>query len=656
MSEQALSDPLGIEAIGDNPFQAMTSLPLLYQGWERVRRNAGGPGGDGVTVATYAANIGDRLLQLHQALRHGAYLPGPLRRVDIPKVDGGVRTLAIPCIADRVVQTAAAVILGPILEPEMDEASFAYRPGRSVKQAVARVAYWRRHGYTWIVDCDIVRYFDSIPHDTLIQRFGLSIADDLVRRVLRLWLEGFSDDRRGVPQGSPISPLLANLYLTDVDKAIGRNARLVRFADDFVMLCKSRLAAEAALDHVGRLLEERGLALHPDKTRVVSFDKAFTFLGKLFVRSFVLDDPDRVNRKPAARGNATPADTPAPEDDDLAVHHSPGLRVLYLARPGRRLSTRNQSLTIVEDGQELLAFPPQHLDRIELLPGTEADSQALRLALRDGSEIAFVGARGETVGRLAAPQQSHAALHLEQARHALDADLRLDLARRIVQARLRNQSTLLKRINRTRRDGALADAANRIDHLARRLRDALDVTELMGFEGAAGAVYWPAWSSTLRHGWTLEVRRRRPASDPVNAVLSLVSTLLYRDIAALADRHGLHPGFGTLHTARDGHPALLSDLIEEFRAPLVEAFARVILNDGTLIPDFFITGIDRQPRLVPEGYSRLLAARERWLARVIKSPRTGKRHRWRRLVEEQIAAYRAHIEDGEPYAPYLMDY
>lgn len=460
-----------------------------------------------------------------------------------------------------------------------------------------------------------------------------------------------------MPQGSPISPLLANLYLCDVDKAIGRNLRLVRFADDFVLLCKSREAAEAALAQVGRLLGERGLALHPDKTRVVPFDKAFIFLGKLFVRSLVLDDPERAAKKAESR----PAQSRAPaeqadQEADPAVHHSPGLRVLYLVHPGRRLSARHRSLTVTENGQELIAFPPGHLDRIELWPGTEADTHALRLALRDGGEVALVDAMGETEGRLAAPLHAQAALHLEQARHALDPDLRLDLARRIAYGKLRNQATLLKRLNRTRHDDALADAANRIEHLARRLRDALDTTEVMGFEGAAGAIYWPAWGTTLRHGWTFDLRRRRPAPDPVNALLSLTAILLYRDLAALTTRHRLHPGFGTLHTARDGQPALLSDLIEEFRAPLVDAFVGVLLNGGTLQPEHFITGIDRRSRLVLEGYSRLIAARERWLARTVKSPRSGQTRRWRRLVEEQIAAYRAHVEGGEPYRPYLMDY
>ncbi len=493
----------------------------------------------------------------------------------------------------------------------------------------------------------------------------MSLVIDGKRPLRGLWLEGFCEEDRGIPQGSPISPLLANLYLSDIDTALGRKGiRLVRFADDFVLLCASEAAAKAALDHINGLLVERGLRLHPDKTRIVPFDKAFSFLGNLFVRSLMIDDPDRQKHRDNNAGgipSKMPSGTAVDEsgigvDGETSPRTAAGLRVLYLGRPGARLSVRNRALTVIDADREVLALPTMRLDRIELWPGTEADTSALRHALTNDIEVAFVGSAGETLGRLATPQNRQAGLHLEQARHALDPDLRLDLARRVAAGRLRNQSTLLKRLNRDRKDGDLADAANRINHLARRMRDALNISELMGFEGAATALYWPAWGGTLRHGWSFTVRRRRPAPDPVNALLSMASRLLYRDLAALVSRHGLHPGFGALHTARDGHPALLSDSIEEFRAPLIEAFVGALLNTGGLAPEHFAPGPDSLPRLVPEGYRRVLARWEAWNHRLIKSPRSGHKLGWRRLIEEQVAAWRAHIEGGEPYRPYVMDY
>jgi CRISPR-associated protein Cas1 len=136
----------------------------------------------------------------------------------------------------------------------------------------------------------------------------------------------------------------------------------------------------------------------------------------------------------------------------------------------------------------------------------------------------------------------------------------------------------------------------------------------------------------------------------------MVAGLLYRDIGALAARHGLHHGIGALHTARDDQPALVSDLIEEFRAPLVESFVLALLNTKKLAAEHFATGTDGRPRLVPEGYARVIDSYEKWLNRPIKSPRNKHRVKWRRLVEEQAVAYKAHISGGPAYAPYAMDY
>lgn len=643
------------------PFEAMTALPALYAAWERVRANNGAAGGDGMTIATFSANLGDRLLQLHRVLRTGHYMPGSLRAVDIPKPDGGTRRLAIPSVTDRVAQTAAATILGPFLEGEMHDASFAYRKGRGVHQAVARVAAYRRHGYGWVVDGDISAFFDSIPHDKLLVRLMRSIDDPLVIDLFRRWLDSFSENGTGIAQGAPISPLLANLYLTDIDRAIDRSdCRLVRFADDFVLLCKSAEAAQSALTHIGALLDAGGLRLHAGKTRIVPFDKAFSFLGKLFVRSLVLGDP---TRKPKSRGRtpAAPGAATAGEEEEEIARGAPGLRVLYLVRPGRRLSLRNRALTVLDPfgangGREVLALPPGTLDRIELWPGTEADTLALRHALDCGIEVSYVDARGETLGRMARDPARHAALHLDQARHALDPDLRLALARILVKGRLRNQAVLLKRLDRERGAALLADSAEQIMRIGRRLPRCGELPQLMGLEGAASALFWPAWGHCLREGWNFTVRRRRPPPDPVNALLSMVGGLLYRDIGALVARHGLHPGIGALHTARDDQPALVSDLIEEFRAPLVESFVLTLLNTKKLAPEHFVTGADGSPRLVPEGYARVIASYDKWLNRPIKSGRTGFRVKWRRLVEEQVVAFKAHLAGGPAYAPYAMDY
>lgn len=668
MSAPAAPDPAA------GLFGQIVRLQTLEAAWEKVRANHGAAGGDGMTVEEFDVDLPTRLVRLQLGLMHGTYRPGRLRRIDVAKDDGGTRPLAIPPVVDRVAQTAVALVLTPLLDPEMHDDSFAYRPGRSVQMAVARVAQYRRQGYDWVVDGDIERYFERVPHERLLERLARDISEPPVLDLIELWLESFSDMGPsgagiGLPQGAPLSPLLANLYLDDVDERIAaRGVRLVRFADDFLLMCRSETAAEGARDRMAALLAEFGLRLHPDKTRIVPFEQGFRFLGHLFVRSLVVKPvaeesadltpanltPDEalvLARHPAAQASPDP-----PDGEDRA----PGLRVLYVTRRGRTLTRRNQAFAVTEDGAELLAIPPARVDRIELGPGCEADDDVLRHALAHGVDVALVDGWGDTAGTLERPAGPRAGLHLAQARLALDPAARLDLARRIVDGRLRNQRALLRRLNRKRADAEVTDAALALNRLIRKLPTAADVPELMGLEGSAAAAYWPALGRCLQLGWKFDKRRRRPPPDPVNLVLSYLSSVLHRDLAAFVVRHGLHPGFGALHTARDGAQAGVSDLIEEFRAPLVEGLAVYLFNNRILSREHFLTGENgpdggKVCRIQSEGRDRLIRGYERWLDRAVRGPGGGAML-WRRVMEAQVVAYARHALGEAEYQPYVIDY
>nr|WP_294516619.1 CRISPR-associated endonuclease Cas1 [uncultured Rhodopila sp.] len=650
----------------------------LDTAWSKVWHNRGGPGGDGVTVAAFARSAAPRLSQLLRDLRQGTYFPGPPRHVRIPKRRGGTRPLAIPCVADRVVQTALAEILAPRLDREMEDASFAYRPGRSVDQAVARIALLRRQGYRWVVESDIERYFDSVPHDRLRARLARSVPEPRILALVDLWLGAMQPEGFGLPQGGPLSPLLANLYLDDVDERIeSHGVRLVRFADDFVLLCRDQAGAEAALGRMQALLAEHGLRLHPDKTHIVPFERSFRFLGHLFVRSVVLRSPDaEPDSEPpdpfvpppeadsgaaAAPAAGTGAPLPAPDAGDERdaaepdAGLAPVLRVLYLHEPGRVLDARHETFLVQEDGRTILAVHASRVDRIDIGPACAAADAALRLALAADIPLSFVSAGGDTLGLLGAPVRNHAALHLAQARHALDPALRADMARRIVTGRLRNQRALLSRLNRRRKDTDVAAAIETLGRALHKLPGRAEVAALMGLEGAATAIYWRALARTLAPGWTLPRRRRRPPPDPVNLVISFLATLLHRDIAALVLRHGLHPGIGMLHSSQDGKAACAFDLIEEFRAPLAEGLAVYLLNNRILKPEMF-SAEDGGCRVDGAGRRAIVRGYEAKLDGALISPRGGTRTLWRGLMQEQVLAYRAHLTGGAPYAPYDMDY
>lgn len=271
---------------------ALTDLALT-RAWSKVYENQGCAGVDGQTLEDYAERLYDNFETLRNEIRYQTYRPQALLRVDIEKTEGGTRPLSIPTVRDRVLQTAVAQAVEPLFEAEFEDCSFAYRKGRGVEQAVARIQSLQRQGFQWVVDADIQNFFDTIDHERLLSEVEKIVVDSGIVRLIRLWVRAEVADggarfamRKGVAQGSPIAPLLSNLYLHHLDEALLENdLRLVRFADDFLILCKSRDRAEQALKLTGRMLNELGLALNTRKTQIVHFDQGFRFLGVEFVRS-----------------------------------------------------------------------------------------------------------------------------------------------------------------------------------------------------------------------------------------------------------------------------------------------------------------------------------------------------------------------------------
>ena len=298
----------------------------LAAAWSRVRRNAGVAGGDGVSCSAFERDARARLTWLRRDLAAGRYTPGPVRRVEIVKESGGTRPLAIPCVRDRVVQTAVALTLGPRLDPAMSEASFGYRPGLGVADAVARIIELRRDSRVWVLESDVARFFETIPHPRLLDLIEARTADPRLTDLIALWLAQSGEAGCGLLQGSPLSPLLANLYLDEIDHLLDApETRLVRYADDFVVLARRKAEAETAKERAESLLGERGLALHPDKTRIGCFEDGFWFLGHYFIRNLVLRD---LEHAPEAAPPVWEVDVPSETDGPAAERKPPRRPVL----------------------------------------------------------------------------------------------------------------------------------------------------------------------------------------------------------------------------------------------------------------------------------------------------------------------------------------
>lgn len=261
----------------------------LELAWDKVRRNKGAGGIDGQSITEFESNSGENLARLHDELRTKTYQPQPVKQQLIPKSGqpGKFRSLGIPTVYDRICQQALLNRLEPIFEPIFDDANFGYRRGRSTKDAMRKIWKEIEAGNEWIVDADLKDFFGSACHQKLLTLFGLRIADGRILNLLDSIMKAgcIADGKRlptdhGVPQGGVFSPLASNVLLTPFDREMRRKGyRLTRYADDWLVTCSTRAEAQAALDFATKVLNQLGVTLNKEKTRIVHVRRGFEFLG-----------------------------------------------------------------------------------------------------------------------------------------------------------------------------------------------------------------------------------------------------------------------------------------------------------------------------------------------------------------------------------------
>jgi len=612
----------------------------LAEAWRHVRAKAGEghpPGGAGweedadAGLPGESARLSDEmpLERLQEALdkaMSGGYRPPPLHGLILTDAAGGVRPLAVPPFFDRVLQRAVAQVLAPALEAAQYRHSYGFRAGRSRLNARDAVQAASREGYRWVYESDIEDFFDSVDRGRLAVRLRSLYGEDPLVDLLLDWMgqpvsyEGQAIARpAGLPQGSPLSPAMANLMLDDFDgdmEALG--FRLIRFADDFVVLCKSPQQAEAAHRAAVESLAEHGLGLNPGKTRIAQTQDGFRYLGYLFVNDMAVDvsgHQEETQGKPQIPPNSwlarlggrdpRPADGPAaptarpsptagaghrPETGGGPAAALPGKagamdglgQLLCVTGEPASLSTHAGRLRVERGGETLHDLPWSHLQAVVLFGGHSLTAPAMQAALAHAVPVHFAGAGGGYRGVLwtGRPAEPGVGLWLRQANLFADPALCLVLAKETVAARIRHLRETLRLRGEVR-------PAEKLKALLEGLPAAADLESLNGLEGAATREFFQAMGGLLPPEWGFAGRNRQPPRDPANAMLSFGYTLLHGYVETLLHADGLLPWLGFYHQAHGRHATLASDLMEPFRHLVERAVLSGIQRHEVAPADFF---------------------------------------------------------------------
>lgn len=676
------------------------SLPLgpedLYHAWRRVEENAGCAGSDGVTVAQFREKVERNLGELEEEWREGEYRPYPLLKIVVQKRPGSpkMRTLLVPAVRDRVFQTAVARYLSRSFEEEFLECSYGYRPGRSVDRAIARIRKLHEAGYRYVVDADIHTFFDEVDHELLLTRLARQVQDDAVLEVLRQWIhaelwdgERVKSLRKGIPQGSPISPLLANFFLEEFDQHLEQGGgRLVRYADDFLVLCKTEAGARETLEQTGAQLRELHLTLAEDKTHITDFDHGFRFLGAYFQGEATWIPWKATARLGRVLFMAKPL--PAPIRGQYQVRHVAGRSTMQLAmRKAERAARQFRSVLehsaaapreraaendmaflyltdqgsvlrkagdrfLVEKQEEVILDLPYHkLETVVVFGNVQVTTQALSEMLEKGVSLHFLSRQGDYKGSLLPPRGAQVELRLHQFQTYRDGAAGLSWAKEFVQAKVENGLAVLERYRRRRDPGGEFDAARTSLREAReRVTAAETVAELEGMEGSAARAYFGGLMCFNGSPFPWEGRRMHPSPDPINALLSLTYTLLTQELAALLESAGLDPYLGFLHQIDYNRPSLALDVIEPFRHPLADRFVMRLLNQQVFGSDDFHREEGREGIfLKPTPLKRMLAEYEQFLL--------GKQKElvWRSLLRDEARKVAKALRDGSAFTAFRFD-
>ncbi|MCT7968411.1 CRISPR-associated endonuclease Cas1 [Laspinema sp. D1] len=657
---------------------------LLRAAWQQVRRGSRMAGVDGITVDWFADNLQMQLEQLQHHLTQETYLAKPALGFYLPKASGGKRLVGIPTVGDRIIQRLLLEELYWPLEDTFLDCSYAYRPGRSIQQAVHHLYAYYQFQPCWVLKADIAQFFDNLCWALLLTQLEQLQLDPMIGQLLEQQIAAgivirgqYQNFGKGVLQGAILSGALANLYLTEFDRrCLAAGLNLVRYGDDFVIATADATQAQRNLEKVRGWLGELYLTLQPEKTQIYGPEEELTFLGYRFVKGQVYAPPQpeprgdwllsasgvpyrrkkqrqqaRVSRPPRAC-SLKAVHLPIANPEHL---WSDAMTTLYITDQGAYLSVKNQQFQVFSNHELRVKVPANRVSHIVLFGCCNMSHGAVSLALRRRIPVMYLSQKGRYFGRLYSESHAKVEYLIQQVQRSLDPEFTRRQAEAIVLAKLHNSRALLLKLNRRRQTDAAFIALEMLISCRDKLSLAESMDALRGYEGKAASAYFQALGSLFSGPFAFEKRTKRPPTDPVNSMMSLGYTLLSQNVHSFVNLAGLHPHFGNLHVPRDNHPALVSDLMEEFRAQIVDSLVAYLVNSQILTPDDFTLPDERNGvYLQPHALKKYLKHWEDKLLSEITHPHTNYKVSLKRCIELQVREYIAClVGEVEVYRPML---
>jgi CRISPR-associated protein Cas1 len=560
----------------------------LTSAWGIVRDSDLADGVPSAALLGFSHWLEDSLEGISHDLLSGTYRPSGFSQLVVAG-ERHERELHMPAVRDRIVERSLADALTKRIDPWLSPWSFAYRPGLGVTDALRALVELRDSGSGFVARCDVRDCFDRLPRAGVVEALGEWVEEEPLLALVRLLLDRCVVGRPnevggGIAQGSPLSPLLCNVYLNKLDEAALRHGyQAIRCSDDIAVPVRDRPQAETALVLIDDELHRMGLGAAGEKSGVMSFDKGFAFLGE-----------EVTCQLPAA--------------ESFSTVREPVRRALYVGRDGAGISVSHGQVHVGYRDEVLLTVPCSLVGSMCLFGNVGLSAGARQVALANGVDVGFASRRGTFLGWLQSPTCGAPATRRLQYRLGDDAVFATRLASSLVVGKLANMAALLRRYGAAEVADETARVTSELRRLAQGAASCQDSASLVGIEGAGTAAYFQVFGHLVPEPFNFETRTRRPPTDPVNACLSYGYAVLTAAAVAASAMAGLDPTAGFLHVDAGNRPSMALDVMEEFRPLVVDTTVLRLLRKRSLLPHHFRTEAASPAVLLTEAGRKILVA------------------------------------------------